>query len=185
MKQRHSTETTGVRNIRSGGADQTKEIRDEIIDWLKDAYAMERGMEGSLEKHSRNDELSPEVRERAATHLEETRRHAEQVRSALQALGTDTSTLKTSLGVMAQGAKGLSSVLARDEAIKDLLDAYSMEHFEIACYTSLAAAAESAGLTEISALCLTILSDEQRMAQALIQAIPAETTAYLSESSRA
>jgi ferritin-like metal-binding protein YciE len=155
--------------------------REEIIDWLRDAYAMERGLESSLKKQAENEELSSEVRERAASHLQETKRHAEQVRGALQSLDTDTSSLKTGLGSATQALKGIGSVFARDEKIKDLLDAYSMEHFEIACYTALAAGALRAGLTTVAEVCQAIIPDEQRMAQTLLEALPREVTDYLFE----
>jgi len=155
------------------------EMRDEIIDWLRDAYAMERGLEAALQKQSQKDELSPSVRQRAAAHLEETRRHAEEVKAALESLGTDTSKLKTGVGVTLQGMKGMASKFASDERIKDLLDSYSMEHFEIACYLALASGAEAAGLNEVAEMCRRIIPDEERMAQALRQALPQEVHSYL------
>ena len=160
-------------------ADTTDEMRDEIVDWLRDAYSMERGLETSLEKQSQDNDLDPAMRERASTHLEETKRHAELVRSALQSLDADTSAMKTAMGAMGQGFKGLSSQFARDQHIKDLLDAYMMEHFEIACYTSLEAAAEHAGFTQVAEMCRQIIPDEERMAATLIDAIPQETVSYL------
>ena len=175
MKTRHSSKTVTTRSRKSD------DIRDEIIDWLRDAYAMERALESALEKHSKNDDLSAEVRETAAMHLQETRRHAESVKAVLQTLGTDTSGVKTGLGALAQGFKGMASAFARDERIKDLLDAYSMEHFEIACYTALAAAAERAGLPEVVQVCNQIIPDEERMAEALIESLPGEVTGYLFE----
>src|SRR5215218_2172672 len=93
--------------------------RDELIDWLRDAYAMERGLETTLQKQAENEELSPAVRRGAAKHLEETRRLAEEVRTVLQALGTDSSALKTGIGRMAEMTKGLGTAFARDERIKD------------------------------------------------------------------
>lgn len=156
-------------------------IRDEIIDWLRDAYAMERGLEQSLKKQSDSEQASAQIRNRASTHLEETRRHAEELRSVLQALGTDTSALKTGVGMMAQMTKGLGSKFASDERIKDLLDAYAMEHFEIACYTSLAAAAEKAGMQQVVDVCRRIIPDEERMAESLRNALPEETSTYLFE----
>lgn len=157
-------------------------IQEEIIDWLRDAYAMERGMEGSLQKQANNDELSFQVRQRAAMHLEETRRHAEEVKRALELLGTDTSSLKTGVGMMTEMAKGMATKFARDERIKDILDAYAMEHFEIACYTALAAAAERAALPQITEVCRNIIPDEERMAQVLKHSLPDEITSYLFES---
>ena len=156
-------------------------MRDEIVDWLRNAYAMERGLESALEKQSKNDKLQETVRQRAAQHLQETRRHAEAVKSALQTLGTDTSALKTGLGMAAQTTKGFGTMFASDERIKDMLDAYSMEHFEIACYTALAAGAERAGLTQVAEVCRQIIPDEQRMAEALLQALPMEVSDYLFE----
>jgi ferritin-like metal-binding protein YciE len=164
---------------RAGVAEPTKEMRDEIVDWLRDAYSMERGLETALEKQSQDNDLDVSVRERAANHLEETKRHAELVRSALQSLDADTSALKTAMGTVGQGFKGLTTQFARDQHIKDLLDAYMMENFEIACYTSLEAAADHAGFTQVAEVCRRIIPDEKRMAAALINAIPQETVSYL------
>jgi ferritin-like metal-binding protein YciE len=172
----NSTRTsTGV----AGSSDVTKEMRDEIVDWLRDAYAMERGLETALQKQSQDEDLAPSVRQRASSHLEETKRHADEVRAALQSLDADTSSMKTAMGAIGQGFKGLSSQFARDQHIKDLLDAYMMEHFEIACYTSLEAAADHAGFTEVAEMCRRIIPDEERMAATLIDAIPQETVGYL------
>lgn len=160
-------------------AEPMHEMRDEIVDWLKDAYAMERGLESALEKQSKEQTLAANVRERASSHLEETKRHAEEVRSALQRLGTDTSALKTSLGVMGQSAKGMLTGFTEDQHIKDLLDAYMMEHFEIASYTALEAAAERAGFSDVVEMCRRIIPDEERMAQAIIDALPEEVESHL------
>ena len=181
MKTRHvSSRATG------GGTHSTRTIRQreqdinkEVIDWLRDAYALERGLEGALKKHADNDDLSPEVRRRAAAHLKETQRHAKEVQAALKSLGSDVSSLKTGLGKIALAAKGLGTAFAGDERIKDLLDAYSMEHFEIACYTALAAASEKANLPQVTQMCRRILEDEERMAEALIDAIPTEVTSFI------
>jgi ferritin-like metal-binding protein YciE len=174
MKNRHTTQSaTGSR--RSG----VESIRDEIIDWLRDAYAMEQSMEASLQKHAGNDDLSPQVSSRSRIHLEETRRHADDIKAALESLDADTSSLKTAVGVIAQATKGLASTFARDEQIKDILDAYSMEHFEIACYLALIAGAEKAGLSQIANTCQRILADEERMAKSLKDSLPGEVAQYL------
>jgi ferritin-like metal-binding protein YciE len=176
MKTRYSSAEAGTRpRISTEGCN----VHEEIIDWLKDAYAMERSMETSLQKHTKNDDLSPEVRSRASQHLEETRRHAEQIRTALEGLGADVSALKTSIGIMTEGTKGLLTAFARDERIKDILNAYSMEHFEIACYLALIAATEQAGLLQVAEICRGILADEERMAHSLRGSLPEEVSQYL------
>jgi ferritin-like metal-binding protein YciE len=151
----------------------------EIIDWLRDAYAMERALELSLKKQSENKEHSPEVRKGAAKHLKETQGHAEAVKQVLEALGSDTSTIKTGLGLMAEAIKGMGTKFAKDERVKDLLAAYASEHFEIACYTALAVAAEQADLPEVVELCEEIIPEEEKMAQALGEALPRVVEGYL------
>ena len=177
METRHTQRPTGIR----GGALNPAATRDEIIDWLKNAYAMERGLEASLEMQSRNNELSPEARDRAMRHAQETRRHAEAVQTLLRNEGADISTIKTGIGTVTQMVKGLATAFTRDERIKDLLDSYAMEHFEIASYTALAAAAERAGMPQVVQVCHSIIPDEHRMAQAIIQTLPEEVAVYLFE----
>lgn len=175
MKQRASS-----RNISRSRA-SSQDPRNHIIDWLRDAYAMERGLEKALKKQAENEDLSSEIRHQAAMHLHETERHAQEVEAALKSLDANVSSAKTSLGIFAQKTKGLATKLASDERIKDLLDAYAMEHMEIACYSALAAAAYRAGYTEVAEACERIIPDEERMAQTLREAIPDEVTDFLFE----
>jgi ferritin-like metal-binding protein YciE len=60
---------------------------------------------------------------------------------------------------------------ADKQLIAWLNDAYSMEHFEIACYRSLIAAADEAGRPEIVKICEEILREEEAMARWLEQRI--------------
>jgi ferritin-like metal-binding protein YciE len=162
-------------------AEQSQEIRDVIISWLKDAYAMERGMEGTLTKATNESDLLAETRAGAKLHLEQTKHHAEEVRSVLQSLGEDTSALKTSMGVVGQLTKGVFTAFAGDQHIKDILDAYMMEHFEIACYTALEVAADEAGLIPVAEMCRRIIPEEELMAQTLFDLLPVEVTSHLSK----
>lgn len=146
-------------------------VRDEIIGWLRDAYAMERGAEFALEKMSVNGE-SIGCRTAAALHLTETRQHSRDVESMLRSLGADISSFEAGFGMMADRMKGLGTALSHDESIKDLLDGYEMEHFEIACYSALAAAADFAGLSHIADTCRQIILDEERMAEVIRKELP-------------
>ncbi len=155
---------------------------DQIIDWLRDAYAMECSMELILEKISKSDIQSSEYRAAAAIHLMETRQHSRIVRSLLKDLDADISSLKTGLGMAAGTIKHFSASLSRDERIKDLLTGYSMEQFEIACYEALFAAADVAGLPEVMNACQQILSDEEKMAENIREILPRVVQEYLGES---
>jgi ferritin-like metal-binding protein YciE len=158
--------------------------RDELIDWLRDAYAMERGLEVTLRKQSESEELTPAARERAGLHLDETRQHAEAVKTCLEQLGADSSTLKTSFAKVTESVKGLGTAFARDERVKDVLAGYASEHFEIACYKALRAAAKLAGEPGIVAMCDLILPDEEAMARWLDQNLPDVVTSYLAEAAQ-
>ena len=89
------------------------DAKEEIISWLRDAYAMERSQEMALEEMSMSGRHSSECRTSAAMHLTETRQHAQLVESLLRSLGSDTSTFKTSVGMIAETMKGLGTAEIR------------------------------------------------------------------------
>ena len=159
--------------------------KEEVIDWLRDAYAMERGLEVVLKKAA-NRELYPNViRFATGKHLEETRQHADRLATLLQSLGSNTSSIKTGAGMMANAVAGFGTMMTRDELIKDLLVSYAAEHFEIACYRALIAAARMAGLPNVAEACEGIIADEERMAATITQALPRIVEGYLDQQQRA
>lgn len=155
--------------------------KDELIDWLRDAYAMEKAMELALKKQVDNQSLSMLVREQAAVHLKETRHHAAAVAECLKRLGSETSTLKTAMAKGLEIMKGASTAFAGDHRVKDLLGMCATEHFEIACYTALRAGAARFGFSEIVETCNKIIKDEQRMADWLEANLPHVVMTYLEE----
>ena len=153
--------------------------RDELIDWLNDAYAMERGLEITLRKQAENKDAHRAVRDRARIHLDETTEHAERIVRCLEMLGSTPSTLKTVTGQMLELGKGVTTMFARDERVKDFLAAYASEYFEVACYKSLIAGAEAAGEEEIVPLLEQNLKEDTAMAEWLDMNIAAITRDYL------
>ncbi len=153
--------------------------KDELIEWLRDAYAMEKAMELSLKKQSDSQGVSMLMREQAALHLAETQRHAEAVEACLKKLGSEVSTLKTAMAKGMEIMKGASTAFAGDHRVKDLLAMCAAEHFEIACYMALRAGAQRAGLFDVVDLCTKILKDEQRMAEWLEGNLPQVVMTYL------
>lgn len=155
--------------------------KQELIEWLRDAYAMERAMEIALQKQIASESVALVVREQLTAHLGETQRHAIAVAGCLKRLGTDTSTMKT---VFAQGLeliRGAGTAFAGDSRVKDLLTTCAAEHFEIACYTALRAGAERFGVADVIQTCDIILKDERRMADWLEGNLPHLVMAYLEE----
>jgi ferritin-like metal-binding protein YciE len=153
---------------------------DEIIEWLQDAYAMERSMELTLDKMSKNGSLPSECRIAASIHLTETKQHTLMLESLLRSLGSEASSLKTGLGIMTEVMKDFDAVLSHDQRIKELLTIYSMEHLEIICYQTLASAAAIAGLPQVVITCRQIMIDEEKMAETIRKILPDAIKEYFS-----
>ncbi|MOA50078.1 hypothetical protein D3C78_1730530 [compost metagenome] len=66
-----------------------------------------------------------------------------------------------------------------DEIVKGAISGYVFENFEIACYTSLVAAAKQAGDTASVPALENILAEEQRMADWLLEHLPDTTEQFL------
>jgi ferritin-like metal-binding protein YciE len=156
--------------------------REQIISWLNDAYAMERALEIMLEKQSGNNDVHRAIRERAGIHLDETRAHAEQLQRCLQMVGAQPSVLKTAAMQGLQLATNITTIFTTDERVKDYLAATGAEHFEVACYKALMAAAREAREDAIIPLLDQNLKQDQAMAQWLDQNIEAVIRDYLGTS---
>lgn len=155
--------------------------KQQLVSWLNSAYAMEQSLMQVLENHADDARDFPEVRQRDLQHLEETRRHAKDVEECLSILGEKPSATKSVTGSVMGKVQGMSSGMYKDELVKNFLSDYAAEHFEIACYTSLAAAANELGFARIVELCESILEDERAMADWLEERIPLMTVQYLQE----
>jgi ferritin-like metal-binding protein YciE len=155
------------------------ETHDQIVTWLRDAHAMELSIESTLQRHIEDAKDLPDVRLRLEQHLAETRSHARRVAECLTSLGAGVSATKDVAGGVLGVVQGMSTALFTDELVKNALAEYAMEHLEIAAYSSLIAAAEDAGLVDISHTCSDILREEAAMANWLEDEIPKITRSYL------
>ena len=153
--------------------------RDQLIRWLNDAYMMELAIEENLSKHAARAQDFPDWHDRLREHIEETRNHANLVRSCIERLGSPVSTPQAMVGEILGRLQGLSTVIYKDELIKIVLADYAVEHFEIACYESLIIAAAQAAQPEIVAICDAILDEEMEMADWLRTQIPNITATFL------
>ena len=97
-------------------------------------------------------------------------------------LGTDTSGLKTALGKMVGTAQQLSGLFASDEVLKSGIADYAFEHYEIASYKMLIAAAGEAGEHQVEGILQGNLREEEEMAAWLAQHLPEVTREYLPRS---
>lgn len=155
------------------------DAKETLLDWLRDAYAMEDGMVSLLERQSGQLKDKPQMKMRIDEHLETTREQRDRLKGVIQKLGGDVSTMKKITGTIFANVQGIAAGVAPDNVVKFALSNYGAEHFEIACYTSLIAAAESQGQQEVVRICKQNLDEEKEMASWLLHQVPLVTTEYL------
>jgi ferritin-like metal-binding protein YciE len=148
-----------------------RNVREEVVIWLRDAYSMERGLESMLARQPGFQNGHPDVQKAKISHLARTRRHIQTVESLLTSLGSRTPIVENGF-IMTEAVKIVAESLSHDESIKDLLACYAMEHFEVACYKTVIAAAKAAHLPYVAKACQEIISDEEKMAQMIDAMIP-------------
>jgi ferritin-like metal-binding protein YciE len=146
--------------------------RDTLIAWLNNAHAMERELIPVLRDHANDFRGMPAAQQRLDEHARETERHAERVRSAVEMLGGQISTLKTGSAIIAGNLLSVSTAFFSDELAKDALMDYGAEQFEVGAYTALIAAAEEIEEPEVARLCRENLREDEAMAEWLLRQVP-------------
>lgn len=178
----HATALRPQTNLRE---DAMTSKQDTLLDWLRDAHAMEEQAVTMLTAMASRIENYPDVKAKIEQHIEETRRHADTVESCIERLGGDTSTVKDLMGKFTAMGQGLSGVFVSDEIVKGAMASYTFEHMEIAAYKVLIAAADACDDPETSAVCQRILNEEIAMAKWLEDNIDAVTEKFLARDEQA
>ena len=153
--------------------------RDNLLDWLRDAHAMEQQAETMLSSQVERLEHYPELRTRIQEHLRETQHQREQLESCLQRLGSSLSTLKDISAKVRAFGQGMAGMAMSDEVVKGAMSGYVFENMEIASYTVLIEAAIVAQDAETQRVCEAILQQEVAMSEWLRQHLPELTRAFL------
>lgn len=154
----------------------TKEI---LVDWLRDAYAMEKAAVEILEKQAARVESYPRVQKKVREHLEVTKTQASRVKQCIEDLDGSTSIVKTGVGKFMGNMQALTNSMSMDEVVKDGIGDFMFEQFEIASYRSLIEAADAIGETRVKQVCQDILREEEEMAAWLEQELPNLTREFL------
>lgn len=160
----------------------TNTYRDNLVDWLRDAYAMEEQAEKMLKAQAQRLEHYPKLKLRIEQHIEETYGQQKLLREALQRLGSEPSTMKDIAAKLMAFGQGLGGMVMTDEVIKGAMAGYVFENLEIASYTVLIAAAKASGDVETQRICELILPQEIAMADWLRNHLPELTEAFLARS---
>lgn len=151
-----------------------------LDDWLRDAHAMEKQAEQMLSAQAKRIENYPELSARIEEHLEETRAQIARLESCIERRGESASTMKDAAGKFTAMMQGFGGMFASDEVVKGSLASYTFEHFEIASYNALIAAADAVGDTQTRDICAEILKEEEAMADWLAEHLDDVTVKFLS-----
>jgi ferritin-like metal-binding protein YciE len=146
--------------------------KDVLIAWLNDAHGMENALVQILEHQIKDAKDYPQVQTKLEQHLEQTRRHAQMVKGCVEALGGNTSAVKTGMANLFGQMQALSTGPAKDEMVKNALADYAAENFEVASYTALIHAAQQLSEPQTARVCQQILQEDQAMADWIEQNLP-------------
>jgi ferritin-like metal-binding protein YciE len=150
-----------------------------LLDWLRNAHAMEQQAEQMLKAQASRIQHYPQLKARIEAHLDETLQQQKIVEDCITRLGGKPSITKDfSAKIMAFG-QAVGGMANSDEVVKGAIAGYVFEHMEIATYTVLIAAAAAAGDHATRRACETILPQEQAMAAWLAEHLPEVTTQFL------
>ena len=150
-----------------------------LIEWLRDAHAMEAQAETMLNKQASRIENYPDLKARIEQHIVETQNQAKLIEGCLRRYDKSYSGFKDMGGKMMAMGQALGGMMVSDEIVKGAQMGYVFENLEIASYTILIAAAQAVGDTETQQVCERILEEEVAMAEWLRQHLPQLTQAYL------
>lgn len=148
-------------------------------DWLRDAHAMEKQAESMLKSMAKRVNNYPELGTRIEQHLYETRQQITLLDGIISRNQISRSVLKDSMSKIAALGQSIGGMFPEDEIVKGVISSYVFEQFEIACYTSLIAAAEKAGDAHSIPELQRILAEERGMADWLLHHIPDITEQYI------
>ncbi|AKM33177.1 hypothetical protein AB870_23355 (plasmid) [Pandoraea faecigallinarum] len=152
---------------------------DHLIDWLQDAYAMEKHAETILKAQASRLNHYPELKARIEQHIDETIGQQKALETCLEGLDSGPSAMKDLTARMGAFAQALGGGLASDEVVKGAMAGFVFENIEIAAYTTLIAAARECGRDDVRQTCEAILPQEIEMARWLLAHLPQVTETYL------
>ena len=158
--------------------------QENYLSWLRDAHAMEKQAEEMLEKMTSRLEHYPDLKARLQQHIEETRQQQQMLQQVIDRQDTSNSTMKDMMGKVAAMGQAVGGMFASDEVVKGAISGYVFEQFEIACYTSLIAAAELAGDSEGARVFEQIREQEKAMADWALTHLPDVTEQFMIRSAQ-
>lgn len=154
--------------------------RESFVAWLRDAHAMESSTIDNLQHQVDQLEHYPALQTRFRQHREESIRQRARIEDCLGRLGEDkASGVKETVTKLVGNVQAWVTGMSADEVVKQVIGATAFEHFEIANYRSLIAAAEHCAEMGIATTLGESLREEEEMARWLEQQVPEITREFL------
>lgn len=157
--------------------------RSHLIDWLRDAHAMEMQAEKMLKAQASRIVSYPHLQRRIEQHIEETQHQAEKLERCMSLLDVDASSVKDMGAKLTAFGQAMGGMMADDEIVKGGIASYAFEHFEIASYKAIIKAAELLSEHEVATICKEILKEEEAMAAWLDEHLGDTTQEFLKRAS--
>ena len=155
-------------------AEKITSLHQVFVDQLKDLYSAETLITKALPKMARA-AASPDLKKSFQHHLEQTKVHAERLKSICATLKEKPTgkTCQATVGLVQEGQEAID-----EDALPEMKDlmliaaARRVEHYEMSGYISAGSLAKSLGLTAIAKTLATTLSEEKATDAKLSQATP-------------
>lgn len=141
-----------------------EKLRDKLVTYLEDAYAMEHQIEETLEHQVKATQKFPDIQARIQQHLDATKQHKKRMEERLASYNKKPSGVKDLLSRMTGNMAGALGGSRPDSLAMTARDDYMIEHLEIGSYELLIATAQAFGDTATVQACEANLRDEILMA---------------------
>lgn len=156
-----------------------KSARDTLIVGLRNAHGVERQAITVLEPQLGRLGDYPDLRDRLATHVEESRVQMERLERALERLDASPSTVKDAVLSVMGLAQSSVQAFADDAVLKATMANTMLEHFEIAAYRSMIELTRIADLPDLRPDLEASLREEEAMAEWLERNLESVTRRYV------
>jgi ferritin-like metal-binding protein YciE len=138
-------------------------LQEKVVEYLQDANAMEQASLQMLDALIASTK-DPLLKEDMQVHRQETERQMDRIRDRLEELDEGSSMLKDAAARAATMPKALFDQMRGDQPGRNVRDAYTAEHLEIASYKLLERAAQRAGDSMTAAIARHNRDEEEDMA---------------------
>jgi ferritin-like metal-binding protein YciE len=98
--------------------------KEHLVDWLRDAHAMEQQAESMLQSMAERLEHYPVLRARIVEHISETQWQRSQLEACLSRLGASPSAMKDMGGKLMAFGQAVSGMFVSDEVVKGSMAGY-------------------------------------------------------------